>query len=105
MQNDWNHTIQLFWPHYATRCQPQKKMDRHKYMWVKKHAAKEYMGQLGNKRRRRMCGKIKMKTQWSKTFGMKQSNPKKYIAIEGYLKKQEKSKVSNLTLHEKDLEK
>ena len=39
-----------------------------------------------------------MKTRRSKTYG-------KFIAIQAYLKKQEKSQINNLTLHLKELEK
>ena len=47
-----------------------------------------------------------MKTQWPKTYGLQQSSSKReVIAIQSYLKKQEKSQTNNLTLYLKQLEK
>ena len=46
-----------------------------------------------------------MKTRQSKTFEMQQKVLKgKYVRIQAYLKKQEKSQIPNLTLHLKELE-
>ena len=39
-----------------------------------------------------------MKTQQLKTYGMQKSSSKS-IAIQSYLKKQEKHRIDNLTLH------
>ena len=46
----------------------------HKYMKVEKHATKQQIGQPGNQRRhfKNTWKQMKMKTQWSKTFGMQQ---------------------------------
>ena len=48
-----------------------------------------------------------MKTQQPKTYGMlvKAVLTRRFIAIQAYLKKQEKSQINNLTLHLKQLEK
>ena len=47
-----------------------------------------------------------MKTQQPQTCGHCKSSAKgKFIAIQAYLKKQEKSQINNLTLHLKQLEK
>ena len=52
-----------------------------------------------------------MKTRRSKTYGMQQKQKAKkllrgkFIAIQAYLKKQDKSQINNLTLHLKELEK
>ena len=48
-----------------------------------------------------------MKTRQSKTYGMQQKAVLrgKFIAIQAYLKKQEKSQINNLTLHLKELQK
>ena len=46
-----------------------------------------------------------MKTQQLKTFRMQQKQRGKFIAIQSYLKKQEKHQIDNLTLHLKQLEK
>ena len=49
---------------------------------------------------------MKMKTQQPKTCGQGKSSAKgKFIAIQAYLKNQEKSQINNLTLHLKQLEK
>ena len=52
---------------------------------------------------------MKMKTQQYKTCAMGNSKSKilrgKFIAIQAYLRKQEKSKINNLTLHLKQTEK
>ena len=50
---------------------------------------------------------MKMKTQQPKTYGMlvKAVLTRRFIAIQAYLKKQEKSQINNLTLHLKQLEK
>ena len=49
---------------------------------------------------------MKMKTQQPKTCGQGKSSAKgKFIAIQAYLKKQEKSQINNWTLHLKQLEK
>ena len=50
---------------------------------------------------------MKMKTQQPKTGGtlLKAVLRGKFIAIQAYLKKQEKSQINNLTLHLKQLEK
>ena len=49
---------------------------------------------------------MKMKTQLFKTFGIQQSFLRgKYITIQAFLKKQERSQIHNLTLHLKELEK
>ena len=45
-------------------------------------------------------------TKHDKTYGMQQSSLRgKFIAIQSYLKKQEKHRIDNLTLHLKQLEK
>ena len=44
-----------------------------------------------------------MKTQQLKTFRMQQKQRGKFIAIQSYLKKQEKHQIDNLTLHLKQL--
>ena len=47
-----------------------------------------------------------MKTGQPETYGMQQNVLRgKFIAIQSYLKKQEKSQINNLTLHVKQLEK
>ena len=47
-----------------------------------------------------------MKTRRSKTYGMQQKQFwEKFIAIQAYLKKQEKSHINNLIIHLKELEK
>ena len=48
-----------------------------------------------------------MKTRQSKTYGRQQKTVLrwKFIAIQSYLKKQEKSQINNLTWHLKKLEK
>ena len=44
-------------------------------------------------------------TKHDKTYGMQQSSLRgKFIAIQSYLKKQEKHRIDNLTLHLKQLE-
>ena len=49
---------------------------------------------------------MKMKTQQSKTYGtLKAVLRGRFIALQAYLKKQEKSQINNLTLHLKQLEK
>ena len=50
---------------------------------------------------------MKMKTQQPKTYGdtVKAVLRGRFIALQAYLKKQEKSKINNLTLHLKQLEK
>ena len=49
---------------------------------------------------------MKMKTQQPKTCGQGKSSAKgKFIAIQAYLKKQEKSQINNTTLQIKQLEK
>ena len=48
---------------------------------------------------------MKMKTQQPKTQTVKAVLRGKFIAIQAYLKKQEKSQINNLTLHLKQLEK
>ena len=49
---------------------------------------------------------MKMKTQQPKTYGtVKAVLRGKFIAIQAYLKKQEKSQINNLTLHLKQREK
>ena len=49
---------------------------------------------------------MKMKTQQPKTYGtLKALLRGWFIALEAYLKKQEKSQINNLTLHLKQLEK
>ena len=49
---------------------------------------------------------MKMKTQQPKTCGtLKAVLRGRFIAIQAYLKKQEKSQINNLTLHLKQLEK
>ena len=48
---------------------------------------------------------MKTKKQWSKTCGTGKSSLRgKFIAIQPYLRKQEKN-LTNLTLHQKQLEK
>ena len=45
-------------------------------------------------------------TKHDKTYGMQQKQLRgKFIAIQSYLKKQEKHRIDNLTLHLKQLEK
>ena len=45
-------------------------------------------------------------TKHDKTYGMQQSSLRgRFIAIQSYLKKQEKHRIDNLTLHLKQLEK
>ena len=47
-----------------------------------------------------------MKTQQLKTYGMQQKQLRgKFIVIQSYLRKQEKHRIDNLTLHLKQLEK
>ena len=50
---------------------------------------------------------MKTKTGWSKTYGTQQKAVLrgKFIAIQAYLKKQEKCQINNLALHLKQLEK
>ena len=49
---------------------------------------------------------MKMKTQQLKTYGMQQRQLRvKFIALQSYLRKQEKHQIDNLTLHLKQLEK
>ena len=49
---------------------------------------------------------MKMKSQQPKTYGtLKAVLRGRFIAIQAYLKKQEKSQINNLTLHLKQLEK
>ena len=49
---------------------------------------------------------MKMKTQQPKPMGFSKSSAKgRFIAIQAYLKKQEKNQINNLTLYLKQLEK
>ena len=46
-----------------------------------------------------------MKTRQLKIYEMQQKKSKEFIAIKSYLKKQEKHRIDNLSLHLKQLEK
>ena len=62
------------------------------------------MGQLGNQRRNLKTNeneKTTIQTLWDAAKAVLRG---KYIAIQAYLKKQEKSKIQNLTAHLKEIE-
>jgi len=48
---------------------------------------------------------MKMKTQWSKVFGIHQSCSKREVYSNTGLLQEEKSQIKNLTLHLKEVEK
>ena len=81
----------------------------HKYMEVKEHATKQLMSQPGNQRRnfkkymeRNENEDTTVQNLWDAAKVVLRG---KYIAIQVYLKKQEKSQINNLTLHLKVQEK
>ena len=53
-----------------------------------------------SKKSKTIWKQMKMNTQQPKTYGLNEGHPeRKFLAIQTYLKKIEKSQINNLTLH------
>ena len=79
----------------------------HKYVEIKQHTSEQSMGQRRNQKERKYFetnenGNTTTQNLWDAAKAVLRG---KFIAIQSYLKTQEKSQMNKLTLHLKQLEK